>query len=242
MNTPGATENVPDEPPEATPDSSTEGTGPSAVGGEQTPRADESGEVGAPDGPSPRQILEAVLFSADEPLSLDRLREAAGLEDGHETRVLLEDMAKEYDASGRAFALEEIAHGWQLLTRLEYAPHLARLRRRPDRARLSSAALETLAVVAYRQPVLRTDIERIRGVACGEMLRTLKERDLVRVAGRAEEPGTPLLYGTTSRFLAEFGLRSLRDLPTARDLPPPPGSRMAGAAVPATETPAPDGA
>jgi len=181
-------------------------------------------------GPRPAQILEALLFSADEPLALDRLREAAGLEDGREARALLEGLRVEYDAGGRAFSLEEIAGGWQILTRPAYAPHLARLRRRPDRARLTQAALETLAVVAYRQPVLRTDIEKVRGVACGEMVRTLLERDLVRVVGRAEEPGAPLLYGTTPRFLAEFGLRTLKDLPTARDLPPPPGSRIAGSA------------
>lgn len=178
--------------------------------------------------PTPARILEALLFSTDEPLTLDRLREAAGLDDGAETRALLEALAAEYESTGRAFSLEEIAHGWQLLTRPEFATYLARLKRRPDRARLSAAALETLAVVAYQQPVLRTDVEKIRGVACGEMLRTLMERDLVRVAGRAEEPGAPLLYGTTSRFLAEFGLRGLKDLPTARDLPPPPGAKMAG--------------
>jgi segregation and condensation protein B len=180
-------------------------------------------------GPSARQILEALLFSADEPLALDRLRECAGLEEGAEARALLLGLREEYAAGGRAFSLEEVAGGWQLLTRPVFAPHLARLRRRPERARLTGAALETLAVIAYRQPVLRTDVEKIRGVACGEMLRTLMERDLVRVSGRAEEPGSPLLYGTTTRFLAEFGLRGLKDLPTARDLPPPPGVKVAGA-------------
>lgn len=181
-----------------------------------------------PEAPSGRQVLEALLFASDDPLPLDRLREAAGLEDGHETRAHLEAMRAAYEAEGRAFSLEEVAGGWQLLTRPVYAPFLARLLRRPGRARLSAAALETLAVIAYRQPVLRTDVERVRGVACGEMIRALMERDLVRMAGRAEEPGSPLLYGTTPRFLAEFGLRSLKDLPTARDLPPPPGTRIAG--------------
>ncbi|MHC4925057.1 MAG: SMC-Scp complex subunit ScpB, partial [Planctomycetota bacterium] len=180
--------------------------------------------------PSTQQILEALLFSSSEPLSTERLKEAAGPDDGRETRSLLDSMRQSYDEQGRAFTLEEIAGGWQLLTRPVYAPHLARLKKRPDKARLSSAALETLAVIAYRQPVLRTDVERIRGVACGDMIRSLMERDLVKVSGRAEEPGNPLLYGTTSRFLAEFGLRNLKDLPTARDLPPPPGSKMAGTA------------
>jgi segregation and condensation protein B len=192
--------------------------------------AEPVGEAEAPaPGPSARQILEALLFASDEPLPLDRLREAAGLEDGREARALLDGLRAEYEEGGRAFSLEEVAGGWQLLTRAVFAPHLARLRRRPERARLTGAALETLAVVAYRQPVLRTDVERVRGVACGDVLRALMERDLVRVAGRAEEPGAPLLYGTTPRFLAEFGLRSLKDLPTAKDLPPPPGVRVAGA-------------
>ena len=182
----------------------------------------------SPETPGPRRILEALLFASDDPLPLDRLREASGLEDGKETRAHLEALRAEYASGGRAFSLEEVAGGWQLLTRAVFAPYLARLLRRPERTRLSAAALETLAVIAYRQPVLRTDVERVRGVACGEMIRALMERDLVRMAGRAEEPGSPLLYGTTSRFLGEFGLRSLKDLPTARDLPPPPGMKMAG--------------
>jgi segregation and condensation protein B len=199
--------------------------------------------AGAPTGPpSVRRILEALLFASDEPLSLERLREAAGLEEGAEAREHLEALRAEYDTGGRAFALCEVAGGWQLLTRAEFAPHLARLRRRVEKARLSPAALETLAVVAYRQPVLRVDVERIRGVACGETLRMLMERDLVRVAGRAEEPGAPLLYGTTGRFLSEFGLRGLKDLPTARDLPPPPGTRIAGAPSPVSPSPGGEGA
>ena len=191
---------------------------------------DETAQAPPPEkGPSARQILEALLFASDDPLPQDRLAECAGLEDGKEARALLEDLRGEYETAGRAFSLEEVAGGWQMLTRAIYAPHLARLKRRPDRAKLTGAALETLAVIAYRQPVLRTDVEKIRGVACGDMLRTLMERDLVRVAGRAEEPGSPLLYGTTTRFLAEFGLRRLKDLPTARDLPPPAGVKIAGA-------------
>ena len=192
------------------------------------PAAGSGGEA-AGAAPAPRQVLEALLFAADAPLPLDRLREAAGIEDPKAARELLDGLRAEYESGGRAFALEEVAGGWQVLTRAAYAPWIARLHRRPERARLTQAALETLAVVAYRQPVLRTDVERVRGVACGDTLRALMERDLVRVAGRAEEPGSPLLYGTTPRFLAEFGLRGLKDLPTAKDLPPPPGTKVAGA-------------
>lgn len=195
---------------------------------ETRPDAPAPGGAEPPAPPGPRQILEALLFASSGPLPIDRLREAAGIEEGKEAREILEGLRAEYEASGRAFALEEVAGGWQLLSRPVFAPFLARLHRRPERARLSGAALETLAVIAYRQPVLRTDVERVRGVACSEMIRALLERDLVRVAGRAEEPGAPLLYGTTTRFLAEFGLRTLKDLPTARDLPPPPGAKIAG--------------
>ena len=162
--------------------------------------------------------LEAALFAAEEPLPLRRLKEVAGCSDGRALRDALDALSAEYDASGRAFRLEEAAGGFRLRTRPEVAAVVARLGRRVETERLSGAALETLAVVAYRQPVLRADIEKIRGVACGEVLRSLTERGLVRVAGRAELPGSPLLYGTTARFLEVFGLRDLAELPRDREL------------------------
>jgi segregation and condensation protein B len=115
--------------------------------------------------------------------------------------------------------VEEIAGGYQLLTRARYSPWLRRLSSTPREFRLSAPALETLAVVAYRQPVLRAEIEAIRGVQCGEVLRQLIERDLVRIAGRSEELGRPLLYGTTRQFLQVFGLRHLDDLRRPEILP-----------------------
>lgn len=163
--------------------------------------------------PAPTRILEALLFTADEPLSTDRLKSLSGLDDGHEVRSLVEALRDEYDARGAAFTVEEVAGGFRMLTRPVYSPFLANLKKRETEARLSAAALETLAIVAYRQPVLRADVEKIRGVDVGGAMRTLMERGLVKVVGRAEEPGSPLLYGTTKRFLEVFGLRSLSDLP-----------------------------
>jgi segregation and condensation protein B len=129
-----------------------------------------------------------------------------------------------YDASGRAFRVEEVAGGFQLLSRKRFARWLRRLTHTPSELRLSAPAMETLAVVAYRQPVLRADIEAIRGVNCGEILRQLMERDLVRISGRSEELGRPYLYSTTKRFLQLFGLRDLDQLPRAEVLRTDPKS------------------
>jgi segregation and condensation protein B len=162
--------------------------------------------------------VEAALFAAPEPLPVKRLRELTGCPDPRAVREALETLAADYAAAGRAFRIEEVAQGFQLRTSETVAAVVARMGRRPAEERLSAAALETLAVVAYRQPVLRADVEKIRGVACGEVLRALQERGLVRVAGRAELPGSPLLYGTTQRFLEIFGLRDIQDLPKDREL------------------------
>ncbi len=157
--------------------------------------------------------LEAVLFLARQPLASRRLAQLAGLADGTKARTLVRALNGRYDAEGSAFRVEEVAGGFQLMTRAKFAPWLRRLHPTPVEIRLSPPALETLAVVAYRQPVLRAEIEAIRGVQCGEILRQLIERDLVRIAGRSEELGRPLLYATTVRFLQVFGLRHREDLP-----------------------------
>ena len=162
--------------------------------------------------------LEALLFAAPAPLTMRKLQQLAGDVDGAELRDALSSLAAHYEASERAFVLEEIGGGFQLRTRSELSGLLARLGRKRSAEKLSPAALETLAIVAYRQPVLRADVEKIRGVASGEVLRTLVEKGMVRVAGRADVPGSPLLYGTTPTFLELFGLRDLKDLPTDREL------------------------
>lgn len=162
--------------------------------------------------------LEAVLFLAREPISSRKLARLAHLADGTEARTLVRRLNRWYDETGSAFRAEELAGGFQLLSRPKFGAWLRRLYYSPVEVRLSAPALETLAVVAYRQPVLRAEIEAIRGVDCGEILRQLLDRDLVRTAGRAEELGRPYWYATTKRFLQVFGLRHLDDLPRVEQL------------------------
>lgn len=162
--------------------------------------------------------VEAALVIADEPLAVRKLAEVAGLADGAEARACIERLQKLYDADGCAFQVEEIAGGYQLLTRARYHPWLARLKRTGYELRLGSAALETLAVVAYKQPIMRAEVEKVRGVACGEVIRQLMEKGLVKVAGKHDSLGRPQLYGTTKKFLQTFGLNTLQDLPEVESL------------------------
>lgn len=162
-------------------------------------------------------VVEAALFAADEPLAPRRLAAIAGLADAAETRRQVERLQALYEAEGSSFQIGEVAGGFQLLTCPEYHPWLARLRRGVGDLKLSAALRDTLTMVAYRQPVTRADVEGIRGVQSGEALRQLLERGLIRVAGRDESLGRPVLYGTTKKFLQAFGLNSLRDLPRAEE-------------------------
>jgi segregation and condensation protein B len=166
--------------------------------------------------------VEAALLAADEPLTPRRLAHAAGLPDGSEARKLVRRLQAGYERGGSAFTVEEIAGGFQLLTRTEFHPWLARLRQTGNEMRLSAALRETLAIVAYRQPIMRADVDSIRGVHSGEVLRVLMEKGLIRIAGRDPSLGRPVLYGTTKKFLQVFGLNSLRDLPQVEQLRPPP--------------------
>jgi segregation and condensation protein B len=165
-----------------------------------------------------RSRLEAILFVARGPLTLRKLAQAANLTDGTEARTLLTDLRQCYDSRGSAFQVEHLAGGYQLMTRSKFAPWLRPRVAGRDALRLSPPALETLAVAAYRQPVLRSEVEAVRGVSCGEILRQLLERDLLRIVGRSEELGRPLLYGTTKLFLQTFGLSNLDQLPMAEEL------------------------
>jgi segregation and condensation protein B len=165
--------------------------------------------------------VEAALVIADEPLAARKLAEVAGLADAAEARVQLERLRTLYDADGSAFQVEEIAGGYQLLTRARFHPWLVRLKRTGHELRLTPAALETLAVVAYKQPIMRAEVEKVRGVACGEVIRQLMEKGLVRVAGRHDSLGRPQVYGTTKKFLQAFGLNALPDLPQVDSLRPP---------------------
>lgn len=157
--------------------------------------------------------LEAVLWLADEPMSPKRLASAAELSSLSETMQLIGQLTSMLDADDSAFQLEELAGGYQLLTRTKYYPWLVRLGRTTGSDRLSPALLETLAIVAYRQPIMRAEVEAIRGVHCGDALRQLMEKKLLHIAGRHDSLGRPVLYGTTKKFLQMIGLKDLSALP-----------------------------
>jgi segregation and condensation protein B len=159
--------------------------------------------------------VEAVLFSAGEPFSARRLAALADLGDSRDAAQAVAELQAAYEAERSAFQVTEIAGGFQLLTRPEMYPWLLRLplavRNRGEP--LTGALLETVAIVAYRQPIMRAELETLRGVHCGDALRELMERGLIRIAGRDDSLGRPILYGTTKKFLQVFGLRKLEELP-----------------------------
>ena len=171
-----------------------------------------------PDPRARRKRLEAVLFMARTPMTTRKLAQLSGLEDGSQARTLIRELNEHYDRQQRAFQVKKIAGGYQMLTRPQFAKWLRKLEHIGRRPRLSGPALETVAVVAYRQPIIKSDIEAIRGVSSGEILRQLLEKGLVKIAGRSEELGRPYLYATTKEFLAQFGLGNLDDLPRAEEL------------------------
>ncbi|HLL47273.1 MAG TPA: SMC-Scp complex subunit ScpB [Longimicrobiaceae bacterium] len=167
----------------------------------------------------PSRVVEAVLFASQTPLAAAELARGAEDMDEETVEAAIAELRAEYEREGRAFGVFEVGGGWQLLTRPEYAPVLERFDSVPANTRLSSPALETLAIIAYRQPVGRAEIEEIRGVGAGGVLKTLQDRELIEVTGRGEGLGRPLLYGTTRRFLEHFGFRSTEDLPRPDELP-----------------------
>ncbi|MGB8227314.1 MAG: SMC-Scp complex subunit ScpB [Sedimentisphaerales bacterium] len=167
-------------------------------------------------------VIEAILFASDEPLSAERLINIAEFNGGaKQVKKCIETLNQQYQQTGRAFRIEEIAGGYQMMTLSDYNIWLKKLLRERGDNKLSPAALETLAIIAYKQPVIRADVEAIRGVACGEMIRSLMYKGLVKIVGKAEILGRPLLYGTTRKFLEVFGLNDLKDLPKAEELKQP---------------------
>ena len=169
---------------------------------------------------APLAQVEAALLIADEPLPIRKLVQATGITDAAVVRGLLQRLGELYDQDGTAFQVEELAGGFQLMTRPTYHRWLAGLRRAQHDLRLSPGGRETLAIVAYRQPIMRADIEAIRGVHCGDTLRLLMEKGVIKIMGRDNSLGRPVLYGTTKKFLQVFGLNSLKDLPNADQLRP----------------------
>lgn len=160
-----------------------------------------------------QSVVEALLLATDDPLPAPKIAQLLGMGDAADVKAHIERLNEHYVRTGASFRIEAIAKGYQLLTLPEYNPWIQKLHKARDESRLSPAALETLAIVAYKQPILRADVEAIRGVAVGDMLVRLRDMGLVRIVGRAEEVGRPLLYGTTTKFLDVFGLASLKDLP-----------------------------
>ena len=180
---------------------------------------DEAASKEAADGPADPPVdpaaVEALLFSTHHPLTASRLADVLELPTSAAIKGVVARLNRQYEQGGRCFRIEQVAGGYQMLTLPEHGELVARLNRKEADVKLTAAAQETLAVVAYKQPVLRTDVEAIRGVGCGETIRSLMEKRLVKIAGRAELPGRPILYGTTKRFLETFGLNTLKDLPKA---------------------------
>lgn len=162
-------------------------------------------------------ILESLLFVSSEPLSLARLAAVLGNIQKVEVEAALRSLGQAFEQEGRGVRLAEIAGGYRLVTKQEYAPWIKRLDKAKTAAKLSRSALESLAIIAYKQPLVRSEIEELRGVETSGVLRTLLERKFVRIVGRKEVPGRPIMYGTTKFFLEHFGLSDLSQLPPLRE-------------------------
>ncbi len=163
-----------------------------------------------------KEIIESLLFVAETALTVDRIKQVTAA-DTMDIKNAIQALAAEYEERRGGFYLNEVAGGYQIRTRPEYNEWIKRLIQ-PNPPRMSKAALETLAIIAYKQPIIRSDIEHIRGVDSGGVLRLLLERKLIRVLGRKEIPGRPLIYATTKQFLEVFDLKDLKDLPTPREI------------------------
>ena len=163
--------------------------------------------------PEPIDVVEALLFASDTPVEADRIAEVLDLESPAVAREIVEGLRARLEAEGRALQVMEVGGGFRLVTRPDVAPWLVKLARSRTRSRLSRPALETLAIIGYRQPVSRPEVDAVRGVNSEAVLDNLLERRMIRIAGRKESPGRPFLYETTREFLVAFGLRDLGDLP-----------------------------
>jgi len=163
--------------------------------------------------PEPIDFVEALLFASEAPVEAERIQEVLDLPSAGQARELVQMLVERLDGQGRALQIIEVGGGYRLVTRPEVAPWLVKLARSRTRSRLSRSALETLAIIAYRQPASRPDIDAVRGVNSEAVLDNLLDRRMVRIAGRKDSPGRPFLYETTRDFLVAFGLRDLADLP-----------------------------
>lgn len=165
-----------------------------------------------------KRVIEALLCASEKPLSISKLQDITEKPGTQEIREAINELKQEYETAGHAFGIQEIAGGYQILTRPEYHSWVTKLKASRSENKLSGAALETLSIIAYKQPVLKAEIESIRGVDCGAIIRGLMEKGLVRIAGRAETLGRPIIYSTTNKFLELLGLPSIKDLPKPEEL------------------------
>ncbi|MDZ7372531.1 MAG: SMC-Scp complex subunit ScpB [candidate division KSB1 bacterium] len=165
-----------------------------------------------------KPIVEAIIFASDEPVSVQRIVQLIEGSTAKRVQEAIDSLNREYAVTGRSFFLAKLAGGYQMVTRPEYGPWVRRVLKASSRPRLSRAALETLAIIAFKQPVSRVEIDFIRGVNSDGVLKSLLERNLITVAGRADTVGRPLLYKTTQEFLRYFGLNSLDELPRPKEI------------------------
>lgn len=164
-----------------------------------------------------KSVIESLLFSSDKPVTIDQMRFALDNMERDEIKKFCDELKAEYETSNRGFRIIEVAGGYQMITPSEFAPFLKKLHKGRRVEKLSKPALETLAIIAYKQPVTKLEIESLRNVNIDGMIESLLEKDLVRIAGRKKSPGRPHVFGTTRRFLEHFGLKSLDDLPKMED-------------------------
>lgn len=168
-----------------------------------------------------KAVIEALLFSSEKPLTLDLLKDVLGGLDTKEIRSIIENLKNEYEALGRGIRLAEVAGGFQMITATEFSVFLKKLFRQRKAEKLSKPALETLAMIAYKQPVTKLQIESLRNVSVDGVISGLVDKGLIRITGRKKAPGRPHVYGTTRQFLEYFGLKSLEDLPKIESFEPP---------------------
>ena len=197
---------------------------------ESPPLSEEDIEEEEPDEPEEQEpeftptletVIEAVLFAGDEPIKALRLTDVAEAGSVKQVRQCVKNLNRKYRQGGFSFRIEKIAGGYQMMTLPVFNPWLSKLIKVRSDSKLSPAALETLAIISYKQPIIRAEVEAIRGVASGEVIRNLMYKGLVKIVGRAEVLGRPMQYGTTKKFLEVFGLNSLKDLPNVEELKNP---------------------
>ena len=177
-----------------------------------------------------KRIIEALLFASESPVTAERLSETVGSVEGSTVEALVQELKAEYAQTQRSLIIVEVAGGYQMATDPSYAPWIKKFYKQVRQEKLSRPALETLAIIAYKQPATKPEIEAIRGIDVSGLMDSLCEKGLIKILGRKDAPGRPMLYGTTKEFLQYFGLNALTDLPKAEELPQ-------AAAPPATPVP-----